>query len=147
MHFGVGRHIQTLSPGDLIHFKKCLFAVNLVYVAAPVAIKIAALLLYKRIFDTAKFRYRANVFIAFICAWWFAETITGVFICRPVAGSWNSTLKAECLSARNYDIAYAIFNITIDVAILTLPMWMIWRIKIKTAQKVALTFVFLIGGM
>ena len=139
--------MQTLSPPELVLFMKAYFAVNLVYVATPAAIKVAALLLYKRIFHTVRFRRWANLAIYFILFWWFAETITGVFTCIPVAGIWNKTLNPKCQVTKSYDINYAIFNISIDVAILTLPMYMIWHIKIKLAQKIALTFVFLMGGL
>ena len=121
--------------------------INLIYIAISAAIKIAVLFMYKRIFFTRKFKIVANVFIVFILAWWMAEMVAGVFLCRPVAGWWDKSIDAQCFVLRNFDIGYAVVNITVDVTILTLPVRTVWRLKIRTAQKIALTLVFLIGGL
>ena len=147
VHYGVGRHIGVLDKPGVVRFLKSIYAINLVYIATPAAIKIAALLMYKRIFFTRRFKTVANVFIALIVAWWIAETVAGVFLCRPVAGWWDKSIDAHCFVLRNFDIGYAVVNITVDVVILTLPVRTVWRLKIKLVQKIALTFVFLIGGL
>ena len=147
VHYGAGKHIQTLSEPETVRFQKSVYAINEIYIATPASIKIAALLMYKRIFHVTKFKAAANRFIALICAWWIAETVAAVFLCWPIAGFWNKTLNAKCVSLRNFDIAYAVVNITVNVTILVLPLRTVWRLKIRLVQKIVLSFVFLIGAL
>ena len=79
--------------------------------------------------------------------WWLGEALAAVFLCIPVNGFWDTAITAKCMSLRNFDVAYAVINITFDVVILCLPVRMVWRLNIQQAQKIALTFVFLLGGL
>ena len=51
------------------------------------------------------------------------------------------------MSLRDFDLAFAIVNITFNFSILLLPVTMIWRLHVRNAYKLALTFVFLLGGL
>ena len=139
--------METISPSDLVAFLKSVYALNEIYIATTPAIKIAALLMYRRIFITEKFRLVVHIIIGLVTAWWFAETIAAVFLCVPVNGWWNKTIDAKCMSLRSFDLAFAIINITFDFFILLLPVNMVWRLQITSIQKVAVSMVFLLGGL
>ncbi|KAL8973614.1 MAG: hypothetical protein Q9197_002140 [Variospora fuerteventurae] len=145
--YGGGRHIETVSPSDQVKFLKSIYALNEIYISATPAIKVAALLMYRRIFTTPKFWKVTHAMMALVVAWWLAETIAAVFLCVPVNAWWDHTPGAKCMSLRSFDLAFAIINIVFDFVILLLPVNMVWRLRINNAQKVALTFVFLLGGL
>ncbi|KAL8925928.1 MAG: hypothetical protein Q9208_003241 [Pyrenodesmia sp. 3 TL-2023] len=145
--YGGGRHVETISPPDLVKFLKSIYALNEIYISATPAIKVAALLMYRRIFTTPMFWKVANTIIGLVVAWWLAETIAAVFLCVPVNAWWDHTPGAKCMSLRSFDLAFAVINIAFDFVILLLPVNMVWRLRINNVQKAALTFVFLLGGL
>ncbi|KAG8529647.1 uncharacterized protein KY384_005128 [Bacidia gigantensis] len=146
--YGGGKHIDTLSPHDLFRFLKSIYALNEIYIATTPSIKIAALLMYRRIFITQKFQLVVNIMIGLVFTWWLAEAIAAIWLCVPINGWWDKTITdAKCMSLRSFDLAFALINITFDFFILLLPVNMVWRLQITNFQKGALTLVFLLGGL
>ena len=145
--YGGGTHLETISQPDQVRFLKSIYALNEIYISTTPAIKVAALLMYRRVFITPQFWKVTHALMALVAAWWLAETIAAIFLCIPVDRWWNRTPDAKCMSLRDFDLAFAIINITFDFVILLLPVNMVWRLQINNIQKAALTFVFLLGGL
>ncbi|KAA8642408.1 hypothetical protein EYZ11_009915 [Aspergillus tanneri] len=148
VQYGIGKHLETINTTfPYVKFWKTLYAFNQVYVATGPTIKISLLLLYRRIFDTALFRLVVFWLVCVNIAWYLAMSLSGVFTCLPVKGYWITDLPGrKCMSLLNYDIGYAVVNIVLDVFILILPVHMIWRLTLTASQKIALTFIFLLGS-
>lgn len=53
--------------------------------------------------------------------------------------------KPMCPEQRATDLGICVFNAFADLVVLALPLWPIWRLKMKTGTKAGLTFVFLLG--
>lgn len=70
-----------------------------------------------------------------------------MWLCVPVQGWWDRSVAVRCMSLRDFDLAFAVINIIFDFSILLLPVNMLWRLQITNVQKVALTFVFMLGGL
>ncbi|KAL8774020.1 MAG: hypothetical protein Q9203_004297, partial [Teloschistes exilis] len=144
--YGGGRHIQSIPPADQVRFLKSIYALNEIYISTTPSIKVAALLMYRRIFITPTFWKVIYIFLALVGLWWFAETVAAVFLCVPVQGWWDRAVAVRCMSLRDFDLAFAVINIVFDFCVLLLPVNMLWRLQITNVQKVALTFVFMLGG-
>jgi len=148
VNYGGGTHIETLSEPQLVHFLKSIYALNEIYISTTPSIKVAALLMYRRIFSTPRFQGVVHILLGLVGAWWLAETLAAVFLCIPVNAWWNKTISgAKCMQLRDFDLGFAIVNITFDFVILLLPVTMVWRLQMTTVQRVALTLVFLLGGL
>ena len=112
-------------------------------------IKIAILLFFYRLF-----KVHLNFVIALwvigtvtIC-WYFSSTFVIIFQCNPVVFLWNRTIKGgQCLEPHALWIGSSVTSFLTDVAILCLPMPMIWGLKAQRNQKIALTGVFLLGAL
>ena len=139
--------METLSNTELVSFLKSIYALNEIYIATTPSIKVAALLMYRRIFITPRFRSLVHIILTLVAAWWLAEALAAVWLCIPVNGWWDRNVKAKCMVLRSFDLAFAIINITFDFVILLLPVSMVWRLQITNVQRVALTAVFLLGGL
>lgn len=149
VNYGVGKHLDTIeNTFPYVKFWKTLYAFNQIYIATGPTIKISLLLLYRRIFDTTLFRRVVFWLVCVNIAWWIAMCVSGVFTCVPVQGYWFTDLPGrKCMSLLDYDIGYAVVNIVLDVFILVLPVHMVWRLTLTGSQKVALTFIFLLGSL
>ena len=93
------------------------------------------------------FQMTVNIFLAVVTSWWLSEAIAAVFMCIPINGFWDKTVDAQCMSLRSFDLSFAIINICLDFSILFLPVNMVWRLQIRNVHRIALTFVFLLGGL
>jgi len=110
--------------------------------------KIAMLLMYRRIFDTPFFQRVVVGGVITNIIWWFTMSVSGVFTCVPVQAYWlTETPGKKCFNLLQYDLGYAIINIALDVFILILPIQEVWKLQVTRPQKIAISFIFLIGGL
>ena len=150
-HFGIGRHIDTVSDHEQEEFFRVLYAYNQIYIATGPVIKIAVLLMYQRVFDIAPFRLTARILGAIIVTWWLGEALTGILTCIPVQAYWELALQKEpgtkCINLEIFDIQYAVLNIFFDLVLLALPVRMVLRLQLSGAQKLGFVVIFLLGGL
>ena len=145
--YGIGQHVNELTPTEISNFLKALYCGNFAYVGTGPSFKIAALLMYRRVFTTPKFQ-QVTMVLCWLCfAWYMAETLGSVFVCIPPRAFWDPTVKGKCVSTRNFDLQYAVINICLDAIIIALPIKMIAKLQLSLYKKVALSGVFLVGIM
>lgn len=74
--------------------------------------------------------------------------VTVIFECTPVAFSWDKTIEGgTCIQEGVFLIATNALTIFTDLLNLALPFWVFLGLKMPLRVKVALLFVFMIGGM
>ena len=82
-----------------------------------------------------------------ILSYMVATTASSVWQCSPIEGAWNKSVNPKCISLTHNWYANAGFSIATDVLILCLPMQPIWMSKLSKNSKMALIFVFALGGL
>ncbi|KAI9687654.1 MAG: hypothetical protein M1820_010425 [Bogoriella megaspora] len=120
---GLGEHWVALTPDQKTLFPKLNYAYNILNVSCYPIIKLSILLFYLRIFISPRFRR--------LC--W--------------AGFYNQTIKATCINDVQFYWATAILNVLTDLYILVLPMPMVWRLHATFKKKLAISAVFMLGGL
>ncbi|ERS95395.1 uncharacterized protein SPSK_01719 [Sporothrix schenckii 1099-18] len=71
-----------------------------------------------------------------------------IFECIPVAYSWDKTIPGgHCINQPNFLIATSALTIFTDVLCLALPFWVFLGLKMHLRVKIALLFVFVLGGI
>lgn len=75
------------------------------------------------------------------------QVLAAVFSCLPIHGFWDHETPANCVNTLHYYLGVAIPNIATDIVLLVLPMPLIWRLQITLSQKVAVTGIFVLGGL
>ncbi|KAI9742338.1 MAG: hypothetical protein M1818_003871 [Claussenomyces sp. TS43310] len=82
--------------------------------------------------------------------WGIITTFLLIFQCNPIRGMWvyelQATGKATCMSSSELIFGFEISNVVIDVLILSLPIYMIQRLQLRTAKKVSIIAIFVMGG-
>ncbi|KAL8961642.1 MAG: hypothetical protein Q9193_001837 [Seirophora villosa] len=96
------------------------------------------------------FRVAWYIITVWCFLWGISTFIAAVFQCTPVSYLWtqfSGKTKGKCVDFTALLIATAAVNIFTDVAVLVLPMPMVWKMKIQKAQKLAVSGIFLLGGL
>lgn len=74
-----------------------------------------------------------------------AVFMEAVVLCRPIAYTWDKSIDGTCGNATQAYEAVGIINLITDLAIIILPMPLLWQLQLPLAKKVALTAIFGIG--
>jgi hypothetical protein len=71
--------------------------------------------------------------------------IISTFALCPLASNWSeSTTGVRCVQSTGYVVS-GILNLALDVIIVALPLFPVWRLQMATIRKVAISGIFGIG--
>jgi hypothetical protein len=148
---GVGHHLDALeqtNPPLVTAYFKYLLAVSFYYFAGVGIPKLAILAFYLRIFNTKLYR-NLVYFLAFIViATGIVCPIMALNLCRPFPFNWDRHIPGG--SCYNESLFYrwgSLPNIVTDLAILVLPMRVVWKLHTSRNMKVGLTLTFATGSI
>ncbi|TDZ41090.1 hypothetical protein CTRI78_v009988 [Colletotrichum trifolii] len=140
--FGLGKHVWVVPTPLLIEGQKLSVAVVMVYQIAFVAVKIAFLLQYRRVFPLPKVELCCNIGIAFLVLFGIslliAQGITYSIVYRN--NFWNSPINIL-----GWWLANASIHLVTDILIFLLPLPLLGRLRLRTTQKLALLASFGLG--
>ena len=150
-HAGVGQHLPAVlaaSPATLMTWGKVIFSLLMLYSNAVAFPKLSILALYLRIFTEKPYRITAWILAILISTTALAVSLTAVFQCSPIAYAWNKTIPGgTCINVALFYVYCSIPNVITDVAILLLPIPMIFKLHTSRGQKFGLLLVFSLGTM
>ncbi|KAI9705382.1 MAG: hypothetical protein M1820_005212 [Bogoriella megaspora] len=151
---GLGKHFAFVQKADpsLSGVKLMLKTVmvdEILYDVGISSIKVSILLLYRSLFLGSKFVIATKTLMGVVIAWFFVNLLCSIFSCRPVSGFWDITMSPPpiCLDRTVLYVVGSTVNISTDFAILTLPITQITKLQMRRRTKIALIFVFLLGGV
>ncbi|KAI9681158.1 MAG: hypothetical protein M1817_002440 [Caeruleum heppii] len=145
---GSGKHAIVVGEARIIAGLQALYAFSLVYANVIMLIKISILLLYNRIFAIPKFRKWINACIGLFIAIQVSTAFVTMLNCIPIRAAWDKTIpNARCLDPRTIYKGVAATSIVTDAIVLVIPLPLIWRLRIHTHQKTALSFIFGIASL
>ena len=106
-------------------------------------------MLYRRIFSTSAFKKSTLIVGSAVILWFIVALFTNIFQCRRFQAAFDPNLlfTNHCINLETYYRGVTASNLCIDVAILYMPLHMVWGLKLRTRQKFALSGIFLLGGM
>lgn len=145
---GAGRHTIVLSPNEIKTCLKLLVTMQFIYVPSVTFPKLSILALYMRIFTTKAYRYAVYVIAIFLGLVWLTSFVLAFRGCAPFAYSWDKTIPhGHCINLLIPLRLIGGLNILSDVAMLVLPLPVIWHLHTSTKQKIGLTLTFLTGSV
>ncbi|KAL8747133.1 MAG: hypothetical protein Q9190_000956 [Brigantiaea leucoxantha] len=145
VHYNGGKHAILLT--NPAAFAKVVIATEVLYNPAIACVKFSFLLLYRRVFPGRNFHIVLWLIgtIVFVYSW--IIVLTAIFQCRPIQAAWDITITdAKCIKFNVEVVIFAVFNVITDVAILILPIPVLWKLQIPMSKKIQLMGVFLTGG-
>ncbi|KAF4631288.1 hypothetical protein G7Y89_g6841 [Cudoniella acicularis] len=140
-YHGFGKH-----GGDSTFFQHVLYFDEVWYNLGITFTKLSVLCFYYRIFSiTRPFRISLWVVGGLCVAWLIALTVASILQCDPIEKYWHRTIPGTCVYQYGFFLGQAIPNIILDFALLFLPMVPLWKLRMQSHQKWALTIVFILG--
>lgn len=99
VHLGMGRHLYDV-PVALFSpkFLKMYVIASVFYSSSMLSIKVAIMLLYRRLFPIQNFLWRWWAVFLFAIGYSIAGIITEIFDCTPVSSQWDIFLKGKCIN-------------------------------------------------
>jgi hypothetical protein len=112
-------------------------------------VKSSILVLYVRLFRTQTFKRVAFGVWLFTLGWAISAFFSNVFQCTPVSYFWNKNQPGTCIPNALITIGMTngVLSFVGDLAILCLPLPMVWKLQIDKKRKLALIGMFLLGGL
>lgn len=108
----------------------------------------AILLIYLRLFGVNKtFKRCTWVVMFFVCGYLVSNFWTQLFGCSPPSKYWIPDTPGHCIDYTKSGLAYGSMNISSDFFIFTLPLPMIWRLKLSRKEKIGISLIFMSGAM
>lgn len=113
--------------------------------------KLSVLAYYWRIFPTKTMKKYIWILTA-VCAIWFVGVLIGNLVeCQPISFFWNK-LSAPgtgiChFRVEVYLIIVAAPNIIIDTLTIILPVYEVWQLQLERWKRIAVSGIFVVGGM
>jgi hypothetical protein len=148
---GMGYHILYLeetNPGILITWGKYLTAISTLYFFIVNIPKLAILALYHRVFPGHRTHTAIYILSAILIAASLANTIAALAACQPYAANWDMKIPgAKCINKEALFIWSSIPNIVTDVAMLILPLPIVWKLHTNKRMKAGLTVTLLVGSI
>lgn len=68
--------------------------------------------------------------------------IIPIFLCSPRLKIWNPDAPGHCLKASILYLAPAVFNMISDIAMLSVPVYLIWSLQMSLRRKVGVSALF-----
>jgi hypothetical protein len=99
-----------------------------------------------RIFDKPMLKLAARILIGVSCCWMAMGILIGCFICHPIQMNWNPfTLGGKCGNQKRAFAITGIVDVVTDLAILLVPIPMVWKLQLPKANKLGLLVIFCMG--
>jgi hypothetical protein len=76
-----------------------------------------------------------------------SNVLVATFACRPVRAFYTPSVPGTCIDSVKFYWATAVLNVATDLYILILPMPIVWGIQTSLRRKVAITIIFMLGGL
>ncbi|KAI0380262.1 integral membrane protein [Hypomontagnella monticulosa] len=143
---GMGKHINELSEYEIkVQSQMIILAGTIPWLFACVFSKLSILFFYNRVFATKEFRRWSNGLIAIVVC--YCITFLAVYMtnCRPIDQLWNPVPWGSCREMSISDFATLGTNITLDIAVIILPMPVLWNLQMPLRNKISVSVMFSIG--
>ncbi|CAD6582767.1 MAG: hypothetical protein ASARMPREDX12_001032 [Alectoria sarmentosa] len=148
---GVGYHVAAVAmknPNAIVIWAKGIFAMQILYAVAISTAKLSILFFYLRIFPTKWFRISVFVLIFMDIGLGVSIVALAIFQCHPTAYLWNKAIHGGwCINQLACYRWISLPNIIIDVAMLVLPLPLVWRLQTSSENRVGLTVLFVVGSI
>jgi len=110
-------------------------------------IKLSLLLFYLQISPDRGFRIAVYGLAMVVVGYSLASALVVVFSCSPVSKNWDITIRdGYCVNLPAFYIVNLSLNSATDIAVLLLPIPLLWNLQMPLRQKMALAAIFMTGS-
>ncbi|KAH7175970.1 hypothetical protein EDB81DRAFT_863860 [Dactylonectria macrodidyma] len=139
-----GNDLLRLSPDVSSKSLRLMLATQIAYSICLGFVKVAVICMIRRIFRAAGRFFIIATWAATVLSigWAMYGIILPFAICKPVESAWGGARPERCGDVVMAYVAVAVLDIISEVAIVALPMKMVYDLQMNRAHKLALVAVF-----
>ncbi|KAK2022811.1 hypothetical protein LX32DRAFT_645201 [Colletotrichum zoysiae] len=140
--------IWNLTPAQITNTLLIVYIFGICYITCLAFIKASILFLFLRIFPEGKFRmalWYTQVFNLLSLVAFLAATVAS---CQPIEYfwvGWSKETEGKCFDVNAFAISHGAVNVALDVWMLALPVWQIYRLKMDPKQKLGVMLMLGVG--
>lgn len=113
-------------------------------------IKASIILLYVRVFSTTNKAFRLCIYFASFLTVALAVTFIVVILaaCQPMEFFWtryDGRSEGTCIDLGSFFVAFSIFNVSLDVFLLVLPIRQVLKLHMSARKKIIVCALMLLG--
>ncbi|KAG9242950.1 hypothetical protein BJ878DRAFT_444496 [Calycina marina] len=155
VHFGFGKHVIATDQLTAYKILEAGWFLSVAYVLGHFFLKTAIVLTYIRIFTMRLtwFKWAIWACIFWNSAWALSLLITVLVECRPLNFYWeqanpaNPTATGVCtINEKATEIVSNALSVVADIALLIIPLFVIWQLKLSGVRKFAVAAIFAVGA-
>jgi hypothetical protein len=144
----LGAHAEELSPEDASFQHRIQFSSGITWTIATVTCKMAVLWMYTHIFPPSGVRLAVWITMGFSAA--FAVVFIPIFMtaCSPPSAAWAldpMVAFAKCHPIQRQEFASVGANMVLDLAVVIVPMPMVWKLQLAMKKKIMVISLFSLG--
>jgi hypothetical protein len=126
-----------------------LFIAEFTYALSLGMSKLAILGFYWRLFAVSNIRLGIYILQGSTVIWLTVRTFMTIFHCVPVEAYWNHNIKnARCdVDPAKFMFGTTLVHLMLEIAVLSLPIFQVKTLKLKTGQKIAVIAMFMFGTL
>ncbi|VUC21633.1 unnamed protein product [Clonostachys rosea] len=138
---------ETRREEILLNSRKIAFFCSLTYAFSIASSKLAILSLYWRLFKLSSIRIPIITLYTIAAVWLVIRTFMVIFRCSPVPAYWDDSIPGGHCNIKDSSFFFGTMlpHFLLDVIILVLPVVEVFRLRLRLAQKIAITALFLVG--
>ncbi|KAH7333200.1 hypothetical protein BKA65DRAFT_41316 [Rhexocercosporidium sp. MPI-PUGE-AT-0058] len=145
---GLGIHAWDMPVAGFSLFSKMGIIAGAFYAMSTLSIKLSILSFYLRISPCRKFRICVYGLAVLTMAYCLAQTLEFTYSCRPMAKAWDlSITTGSCSGALEMCVTNSAANAAVDIAMLILPIAMLWNVRIVKRDKIGVVAILMTGSL
>ncbi|KAK1750506.1 hypothetical protein QBC47DRAFT_393605 [Echria macrotheca] len=146
---GFSRHLWDVRITSVPHLSYLSYLAEITNAPTMFLAKCSILFQLRRLFcpdGTRNSTFWAIHGLVFVCAAYYTSAIfTFVFQCMPREKTWNPLLEGHCINVSAAIVVQGAVNLVLDVGILIVPFWAVWRLRLPMKRKLGISAVFGVG--
>lgn len=148
---GLGRDVWTLPFDRITEFVRWLYVLEILYFFQMTLLKLTLLFFFLRIFPKGLIRNLIIGTIVFTGLYGLTFVVIAIFQCRPISHYWVNWDKehndGQCINVNALAWSNAIISIVLDIWMLVLPLYEVFRLQLTLRKKLSVAVMFLVGTL
>lgn len=148
---GLGRDVWTVAFDRITAFVRWLYIAEILYFFQMTLLKLTLLFFFLRIFPKTIIRNLLKGTIAFTILYGLTFVVVAIFQCHPISHYWNKWDKehndGKCVNVNALAWSNAIISIVLDIWMLVLPLYEVFRLQLSWRKKMSVAIMFLVGTL
>lgn len=146
--YGLAHHIAHVDPLVLPEFFKIMYAAVLLYIFTCLFVKLSIVLFYRRLSNEKLYTRCVWVLIVFNVLICITMSAPAAFGCHPISFFWDTTIVGgHCIEQQKLYTVNTALNVTMDFAILILPIPLVWKTQMPLKKRLVVIGLFALGGL